>query len=178
MELNVISICIAGFAAIISMISLIWNIINAILSRKAKLRVDFRVVQQMISDPLQGLGNPIPYFDIKITNVGAGTRYINAPTFVFNNPKAGIIDKESKEFTVINFISPIKYPLELVVGKEFNYNVNIGDFVNHFKGQLNPNDKIWIKVLDTHNKRYRSNKIKLKVVTDTINVCQKIARNG
>ena len=78
-----ISLLISGFAAIVSMIALVWNIINSIISRKAKLLIDFSINQQMIAQPGVGISNPIPVFSVNVVNVGMNTRYINNPTFVF-----------------------------------------------------------------------------------------------
>lgn len=170
--MNTISIYIAGFAALISLIALIWNIANAILAKTAKLRIDFSVVQQMKVDPINGVGNPLPFFDIKITNIGAGIRYIKTPMFVFDRP----IEKlkpETKKYTVINMHQPTSYPLELTIGKEHNYSVAIIGFVNRFSGQLKTNDKVRIEVQDTHNKKYYSKKIRSDVVKEAINRAEK-----
>jgi hypothetical protein len=163
------SIYIAGFAAIISTISLLWNIFNAIISKLANMKVDFTIVQQMIADPKNGLGNPIPYFSILITNIGANKRFIKNPVFYFDKYKKGITGKE-KRFQVIDVIKTTQYPIELEVGKEFNYTVNIANFLENFKGQLSTKEKIRIEVTDTHGKTYRSKKMKLSIIEEAINV--------
>jgi len=167
------SIYIAAFAAIISTIALLWNIANAILGRKAKLRVELTVIQQMAVDPVQGLGNPIPKFDITITNVGALTRNIRAPMFQFRRKKEGLADR-AKRFQVIDMTAPTTYPLELRPGQQYNYKVGVQGFVQHFKGQLSTKERIRIEVQDTHNKRYHSRRMSLRAVATAMHVAVKM----
>lgn len=168
------SLYIAGFAALISTISLLWNIINALLSRKSKINIDFTIHHQMVAHPLGGLSNVIPVFSLTITNVGMMTRYINSPTFTFWRGKE-LISKNERKFQVIDLQNTISYPIKLEVGNEHTTTTNVYNFWDKFKDQCRGNEKLWIEVTDTHKKRYKSNKLKFKELEKALRIAKAMA---
>ena len=113
MNWNEPSVIVAIGAGIIAVISLLWNIINAIVRNKPSLKVQFSILQQMTSNITGGLDNPIPVFSIKITNVGFIVRDIEAPTIKLIRFELNGNDK----FNVISLKNPVNFPVEILPGK-------------------------------------------------------------
>lgn len=168
MNWNEPNLIVSIVAVIIAGISLLWNIINAIIRNQPSLKVQFSVLQQMTSNITGGLDNPIPVFSIKITNVGFIVRDVEAPTIKLIRFELNGND----EFNVISVKNPINFPVEILPGKRFIYDISVYSFMEKFKN-IPINAKLKVIVTDTYGKKYKANKIKISEVKKQISVSQK-----
>ena len=153
----------SGLAIMISLISLIWNIVNSILSKIAKINVETPIFYRLSADSVRGVQEMDPVISLIATNIGTNTRYIKKIVIQCSKTivKGGI---ESKEVQYISGSHPIKFPIEIQVGKEFQYEYNLVDFYNEFSKHLKEKDKFKFVITDTHGKKYSSRNNKFEEV--------------
>ncbi|WP_252238997.1 hypothetical protein [Clostridium sp. VAP51] len=147
---NIVTLCISGYAALISTITLLWNIINSILSKISKLNVQISFFDIIIANgemqPIKGPRN----MNISIVNKSSKNKYVQSinirlPYKTKFGSCCGLY-KDNIKFPVL-----IKPEEEIV----FKYKINPSAewmFENYKEGRFN------IFIIDTTRKKYKSKK--------------------
>lgn len=158
MDANTARAWIAGYAAIVSTISLVWNIINSINQSKSKVEVSAYFRAEF--DAILGIGaisKTIWTLTVDIVNHSKYKKYIEQPLLIFPEIVNG-----TNEFKVTDIRNIVKYPQELEPGQKFQTEIGMCESLLNLINQIkNKNKKVKVLVKDTHGKKYYSKKLKL-----------------
>jgi len=152
------------YAALVASIALIWNIYEAIIKNKGRLHVDASIKFQIIAHPLMETTTR-PIINIKVTNRGQNSRYIQRPSIETNkliDGKNGFVYVSTDDYT--------KFPYELNPGSQFETKIDLHNIFNDKLSRLSKNDYFHIEVADTHEKTYKSKRISMKDALSSIKV--------
>lgn len=159
---NTISVSdiISIFAVAISIISLIWNIVNATLEKLPRAKVQLSSIAKMIAIPGIGVGKPRYFLMITVTNKSNFNLYINIPHIKF---KEKIDNHDSYSITSKN--NPVDYPVCIKPREQYKIEIDLNEnILNLFLKCKNKNGNIRIKINDTTNKNFYSNKMSIKYI--------------
>lgn len=176
---NIIPIIISAYAAIISTITLVWNIINSILDKRDKITVDARFNQTMFwSEGGKMISGPI-LLVVSIVNHSKRMKYIKVPSLKFSYHHGNKISDDNDD-TIVNLhykSGIVKFPIELKpeseVTLEYPLALGSGWFLN------NSTDKstFKVRVVDTINKEYTSKKVSISQLKECIEFNSKLDSN-
>jgi hypothetical protein len=140
------------YAAIISSILLLWELLKYFHDKRSKMLVTGGIRDSL---PIDHYGRPMgwrKYFFVEVTNRGNYPRFIHKPGFESN------VKHDNKYFSVIDISDNKKYPYPLSPGEVYSYCFETDDFPDvRAKGGT----KIRIGVNDTNGKRYYSKWIEI-----------------
>lgn len=150
---------IAGYAAIVSTITLVWNIINSINQNKSKIKVFTYFTTSFEHSPMLRVTSEVIWnLTIDIINHSKYKKYIEQPLIKFPE----MIDGENK-FKVTDLKKVINYPQELEPGQKFQTDIRPCESLLNLINQLSKDNlKFQVLIKDTQGKEYFSKKIKLK----------------
>ena len=153
---NLIAIIISAYAAIISTITLIWNIANAILSKVSRFDVKVTFYDMVIGNemmqPIMGPKN----MNISIVNKSNKNKYIQAIKIKLPyKTKFGSCCGLYKE----NLKLPIEVKPEEEIVLKYKLNLSAGWMFENYK-----EDKCRFVIVDTIGKKYKSKKIKMNLL--------------
>jgi len=152
------------YAAFVSTIALGWNILEAVLKNRGKIKLSLQFgSMQSLSITGEG-GEQIPIINLTITNLSLNKRYIQKPRIVPSRKVNGF-----PEVVVIQLDDKTNYPCALEPGAQFERNYRILDLFAGHLGKLCDSDKFWFKTIDTMGKSYKSKKLRVKTVKNWIN---------
>lgn len=158
-------VIVAIYAAIVSTVSLIWNIV--VLVKKSKrilaLKINFNLsfVNSMLgSSPVFGL------ISVEMTNIGNSDINIKSTTLNFCGKKINIMGMQADSIECKDLQNPNKYPKILKRGDVFKDEMDTKGIIKSISNQLNQKDKLRIIVKDTLCKEYKSKKFTYRQVLD------------
>jgi hypothetical protein len=157
------TLILAIYGAIISTIAIVWNIINSISQYKGKIRIELLWNYAFES----GGTELIAKMQCRVVNIGRRSRYIQMPRFECISPQ-----KMHPEITgtmkLLQGEPPNEYPKELKPGQVHSLEYNLNNYLEFVFEQLDPNDKLYFYVLDTHGKKYSSDYLKAKQLIEYV----------
>lgn len=152
-----VSALVAIYAAIIATATLGWNIINAIIKNKAKLKVEHSFGVHFIQTSYASSGPQNPYLAVTITNIGSTIRYLIRPLIK--------IPKKINGEDIFHFATPDeKFPIKLVPGEIYEYSFDMETLDVNLLRKIDYNGKIQVIACDTLNKKYFSDKIEINSI--------------
>ncbi|NOW92508.1 hypothetical protein BCD91_004531 [Clostridium beijerinckii] len=155
---NIITLCISGYAAVISTITLIWNIANTIISKLSRFKVKVSIHDMIIgSDIMQPIKGPRT-IKISIVNKSNKSKYIQSV-----NIKLPYKTKFGNYCGM--YKQNVKFPIELKPEEEYIFDYKLNETASWmFESYREGKCKIFI--VDTIKKKYKSNIIKASVFKD------------
>ena len=184
---NLFAIIISGYAAIISTIALVWNIVNSILEKLSRIKVEAKFFDSFFGSSDNGeIIRGATVLSITITNASKKIKYINRPKLKLSY-KALFANKKMDEVNLIElknktiFENAINFLLKLK--PEFTVTLNYPlrkEGTEWFLSSDKDKENFKVIVTDTVNKKYYSKKIKINllrnVVQNNSNIDDKIFR--
>lgn len=165
---NLIAIIVSGYAAVISTITLIWNIVNTIIDKLSIIEIKsstfisaFTVVESNESI----IGAEV--LCISIVNSSKKVKYINRPKFKLSY-KAILGNEELDEVNLINLQKKETWPIALKPEEEIVLNYPLRDGTEWFLTDESKNATFKVMVKDTINKTYYSKKLKVKLIKNIV----------
>lgn len=164
------AILVSAYAALISTITLIWNIINSILNKIDKISVDARFnTTYAYGDNNEFVEGPM-LLVVSIVNETKRTKYIKIPSLKLSYHHGNKINEDNRD-DIVNLhykSNKIKYPLEIKPESEVTLKFPIGTGSDWFLNNSNNSSTFRVLITDTVNKKYKSKKLKLNVLKDCI----------
>lgn len=149
---------IALYAALISTVTLIWNISNAILEKLPRVSVQLSCNAKIPFIPGVAVGKPNNILTIKITNKSIFDIYIKRPGIKFQEKIDG---HDCYYVTPLN--ESVTYPIHIKPREQYCTDIDLGsNILNLLLKCKNQNGNIRIMVTDTTDKIFYSNKISIK----------------
>lgn len=178
---NLFAIIISGYAAIISTIALVWNIVNSILEKLSRIKVEAKFFDSFFGSSDNGeIIRGATVLSITITNASKKIKYINRPKLKLSY-KALFANKKMDEVNLIELKNKTIWPIELK--PEFTVTLNYPlrkEGTEWFLSSDKDKENFKVIVTDTVNKKYYSKKIKINllrnVVQNNSNIDDKIFR--
>jgi hypothetical protein len=152
-----------AYASVLSTISILWNIWEAVRKNRGKLRIYYDLRIQLSFDNLgTKLDGNIPTLSYTITNVGNCPLHIKHPAFEFFKNGKQNKKKEANSFNFVNLWNQESFPKLLARGETYNQTINLSEFLGQLKNEIDLNNKFRIVVQDTFGKRHKSAKSKVE----------------
>lgn len=153
---------IAIYAAFISTVTLIWTIVNVILEKLPRISVQLSCNAKIAFIPGVAVSKPNNILTIKITNKSIFDMYIKKP---------GIKFREKIDGHDCYYITPLKesvtYPIHIKPREQYSTDIDLGTNVLELLLKCkNQKGKVRIKVTDTTDKNFYSNRISIKHITN------------
>ena len=164
-------ILISIYAAIISTIALLWNIINSILDKMSRLEVKSEFYTTMIfpgSNAEQGPG----LMQITIVNKSKKTKYIKTPQLQlsynhgWNNTNG---DKHKNRVNLCMIADKRTYPLEMKSESELILKYPFDKASEWICKESSNNSKFKVIITDTTGKEYKSKSLSINELKNCIN---------
>lgn len=166
----IISLSLAGFATIISLTALIWNIVRSIIEKQPKIKVEAKLYQRLASNDIKGTEFLVPVLTMKAINTG--NRNIHIDRIYIETDKEN--KKGDRKFQQIERNRLIEYPVEIEMGSVFEHNFDLSILYNNFINKFNfsVQDSFRILVQDTLGNTYKSKKIKIQSIGQALELYQ------
>jgi hypothetical protein len=155
----------AIYAAVISTLALLWNIIQAVFQYRARLFVEYSFGFTLTTDHLGHInGGKEHYLSCRVTNAGRQVRHIEKPML-----------QVSREFgrrrflKVVQIDERVAFPRELKAGEVFDLRLNLQDLFDQALDTKRSSCRIWFVVYDTLHRRYTSKKFSVATVKERLN---------
>jgi len=161
-------VLVAIYAAAVATISLLWNIIVYIKTRKRSIKV--KVNHQMVFSGNRQTGEYSPAIgalQVQATNHTNEDVYIKSWTININK-KIDIMGVKANEFSCVDPMGTIKYPYLLKKGEVFKDTTDVRSVINSIGKQLSPNSKIQVFVYDTFENKFKSKKFKYQSILNLL----------
>jgi hypothetical protein len=153
--------CIAFYAALISTITLVWGIANAILEKMARLRIRAGIFAQFVAIPGVTAGPASWVIGVTITNISIYDIYVMKPRIGLPKKYEG-----SNYISVFSMQDTTQYPVCIKSREQFQIYEDIsGQFVG-ILNQCNANKTIRFRVEETTGKVFYSNKLKISRIIE------------
>ena len=158
-------VIVAIYAAIVSTISLIWNIVvlvnksKRILSLKYNFNLSF-INSMLGSSPVFGL------LSVEMINIGNSDINIKSTVLNFCGKKISMMGIQADSIECKDLQNPNKYPKFLKRGDIFKDDMDTKSIIKSISNQLKPKDKLRIIVKDTLGKEYKSVKFTYQQILD------------
>ena len=161
----------ATLATLSFLITFIFKPIYSALKRStSKIKVKSTIHQTLIKE-LNIFGNNItsgdPLFTAIITNSGSVPKYIRSISVKTSRMIDGF-----NEFAAPNFNGA--FPVRLEPGQQLKHDFSIGALNRDVFSKLSPSDKVRFLVYDTSDKKYYSEKVKVKRLTTQLGVAHSL----
>lgn len=157
------AILVSAYAALISTIALVWNIINSILSKVDRISVNARFnTTYAYGDNNEFIEGPL-LLVVSIVNEAKRIKYIKIPTLKLSYHHGNKINKDSRD-DIVNLhykSNKIKYPFEIKPESEVTLEFPIGAGSDWFLNNSKKSSNFRVIITDTVNKKYKSKKLKL-----------------
>jgi len=150
-------ILIAIYAAIIATGSLAWNIINLLLGKTRKLKVEYCCY--IYKDENNNFAPIVSTVELKITNIGNDKLFINDIILLLCNNKIKIEGKSTNKISSIYLNHNYKFPHKLEKGDVCQISIKIKYIINIINNKIVNNKKVRFLIKDTFGKEYKSSKI-------------------
>lgn len=152
---------IALYAAIISTMALLWNIINSILEKLPRIKVYAGISARFFNVVGVGVSPPEFIIAIKITNLSTYDMYIEEPSIKLPEK----IDEVHDSLFVTSFHENIRYPAVIKPREQLNVYIKISpELIEKLKKIKRKRSMIRIKVEDTTGKVFYSNKLSVEKI--------------
>lgn len=171
------AILISAYAALISTIALVWNIVNSILDKTKRISVKAVFNSTMFANNDGNLIQGPGLLEVTIVNETNRIKYIKVPQIKLNyNHGYGLLNHDKKGNVVNLFLqgSKIRYPLEIKPESEITLKYPFSNESKWICEKSKKNSKFNIIITDTINKQYKSKKIKISVLKSCIEHNSKI----
>lgn len=163
---NIITLCISGYAAVISTITLIWNIVNKM--SRIKVRADFYTTMAFNDLEMeQGPG----LLQITILNKSKRIKYVKVPQIKLSYNHGWDLTEKDKNKNIINLYltgNKLTFPIEMKPESEIILKYPLGKSSEWMYKKAKENDTFKIIITDTTEKKYKSSKLKIKRLKDCI----------
>jgi hypothetical protein len=169
-------VLVAIYAAIISTVSLTWNIINLIISKKRKIKVEFRH-NVTFTQSAFGFSPVVATLSLKATNIGNENLHIKDTEINFCGKKIEMIGQMATAIACIDPRGAIKYPYPLQKGEVFKDDIGVRNIVDAISDKLKKNDKLRFIVRDTLNKKYKSSIFQYEALLNQLKIEEEYNRN-
>lgn len=167
---NIIALCISGYAAVISTVALIWNITNTILDKISKIEVRANFYTTMAfygPDVKEGPG----ILQISIINKSKRIKYIKVPQLKLSYDHGWNLSENDKEKNIINLHlngADLEFPIEMKPETEVVLKYPLASGLEWMYRNARKSDKFRVIITDTTHKKYKSSKIKIKMLKECI----------
>ncbi|WP_462392155.1 hypothetical protein [Clostridium cadaveris] len=164
MKEQMIPILISIYAAIISTITLIWNILNSILDKMSRIEVNANFYTTMAfkdSELEQGPG----VLQIAILNKSKRIKYIKIPQLELSYNHGLDLGEDDKKKNMVNlYLAGINltFPIEMKPESEIILKYPLGKGSEWIYKNAKENDTFRVVIKDTTKKEYKSNHLQVK----------------
>ena len=156
------------YAAVVSTVSLIWNIVVLINKSKSELLIKHSFVLSFFHDQLKGASPLFGQISIELTNVGNADINIKLVTLNFCGKKIELMGKLADAIECKDLQNPNKYPKLLRKGELFKDSMDVKDIINTIGDKLSDCNNLKIEVKDTLGKKYSSKKFTYKELKELL----------
>lgn len=164
------AILISAYAALISTITLVWNIINSILNNIDKIVVNAGFnISTIVNENGELIQGPC-ILTVSIVNESKRMKYIKIPSLKLSYHHGNKINENDNDDIVnLHFKSnKIKFPLEIKPESEIKLEYPLGAGCDWFLENSTERSTFRILITDTVNKKYKSKKLKLSKLKQCI----------
>ncbi|MDB2104004.1 hypothetical protein PMW00_13360 [Clostridium paraputrificum] len=170
------TIIVSAYAAIISTIALIWNIINSILDRLDRIKVSVRFNRTILGCENEKIEEGPDLMVISVVNKSARVKYIKAPSLKLSYHHGNKLSEKEDDtiVTLYNIKKRINYPLEIKPESEITLEYPFQANSNWIFNNSHESSKFKVVITDTVNKKYNSKRIKLSILKKCIEHNSKI----
>ncbi|MCX6579856.1 MAG: hypothetical protein NT166_06690 [Candidatus Aminicenantes bacterium] len=152
-----------AYASVLSTISIVWNIIDAIRKHRSALKIGYNLSTQFIIDNNgKRYDGYCPVLCYTVTNRGYRLLHIGNPSFEFYKKRKQNMKNKSDSFGWIDLIKPENFPKPLASGETYECKINLSKFFEQLQDKIDLNGKFRIVVQDTFGKRHKSPKSEVK----------------
>jgi hypothetical protein len=128
-------VLVAIYAAIISTVSLIWNIVNLVTNKKRKIKIEFRHNITFTKSAF-GFSPVVATLSLNATNIGNENLHIKDFEINFCGKKIEMIGQMATAIACIDPSGAIKYPYPLQKGEVFRDDIGVISILDEIKNKL------------------------------------------
>lgn len=167
---NIVTLCISGYATVISTITLMWNITNSILDKmsRIKVRADFYTTMAFSGSEM---GNGPGLLQITILNKSKRIKYVKVPQLKLSYNHGWDLTEKDKNKDIINLHlsgSSLVFPIEMKPESERILKYPLGKGSEWMYKNAKKNDTFKVIITDTTEKKYKSSKLKIEKLKNCI----------
>lgn len=150
---------IALYAAFISTVTIMWNIINSIIEKTTRVKINIGINTQFTGVAGVGIiGSPKLVLSIIVTNISPFDLYIGKP--MLQGKGFGPIPRKIEGHNGYYVTKPNEYyPLHLKPREQFKTDIEINDKFLEMIKKYKKRDRLRVRIADTAGKAFYSNKI-------------------
>lgn len=165
------AILISAYAALISTIALVWNIINSILEKMKTINVQAQFNTTMVVNDYREVVQGPALLEISIVNETNRIKYIKVPQIKLDYNHGWILLEGKKKDNIVNLFlsgSKINYPLEIKPESEITLKYPFSSESKWIYEKSKKNSKFNVIITDTIGKKYKSKRIKISNLKNCI----------
>ncbi len=167
------------YAAIVSTVALIWNIVVLIRNKRIKLKINYKFLQTFTKDVLNNFSPISPELGIEITNLSDNDVYIKVISVDFCGKKINCeFGDNIPALTFLDTTKKIKYPYCLKHGELLKDNFDINSLCKEIGKNLKLNDKIRVLVYDTLGRKHFSKKFNYEILVEQVKFANDYNKNN
>jgi hypothetical protein len=159
-------VIIAIYAAVVSTITLVWNIIVLVNNTKRKMKIKVKFNQSFTRDAINGYSPLTAILSVESTNHGKEEINIKTVTIDFCGKTIPMMGVQADAIACVDPTGKVKLPYLIKKGEIFKDDMGTDGIINAIKEYLKPEDKVRIKLTDTLGKDYFSKKYPYKSIID------------